>query len=68
MPIEFPKLLLDNQAAVLGVQPEMEQILLNLLVNAWPAMAGGGTLTLTTARRDAVEVITLALAEGIDHA
>jgi PAS domain S-box-containing protein len=46
--------------AVLGIQPEMEQILLNLLVNAWHAMAGGGTLTLTTVHRDAAAVITIA--------
>jgi PAS domain S-box-containing protein len=49
-----------NLPPVLGVRQEMEQILLNLLVNAWHAMAGGGSLTITTERRDAQAVITIA--------
>jgi signal transduction histidine kinase len=49
-----------NLPPVLGVRQELEQVLLNLLVNAWHAMAGGGTLTVTTARREAQAVITIA--------
>jgi PAS domain S-box-containing protein len=46
--------------AVWGVRQELEQVLLNLLVNAWHATSGGGTLTITTARRDTQAVITIA--------
>jgi len=45
---------------VLGVRQELEQVLLNLLVNAWHAMAGGGTLTISTERRQAAAVIVIA--------
>jgi hypothetical protein len=45
---------------VLGVRQELEQVLLNLLVNAWHAMAGGGLLTMVTERQDAQAVIAIA--------
>jgi PAS domain S-box-containing protein len=45
---------------VLGVRQELEQVLLNLLVNAWHAMPGGGTVTITTERRDTQAVIVIA--------
>ena len=50
----------SNLPPVLGVRQELEQVLLNLLVNAWHAMSGGGTLTITTERRDAQAVIAIA--------
>jgi PAS domain S-box-containing protein len=49
-----------NLPPVLGVRQELEQVLLNLLVNAWHAMADGGTITVTTERRDAQAVIAIA--------
>jgi two-component system, NtrC family, sensor kinase len=39
-----------NLPPVWGVQQELEQVFLNLLVNAWHAMADGGTITITTLR------------------
>jgi PAS domain S-box-containing protein len=49
-----------NLPPVLGVRQELEQVLLNLLVNAWHAMSGGGILTLTTERQGAQVVIAIA--------
>jgi signal transduction histidine kinase len=44
---------------VFGVPQELEQILLNLLVNAWHAMPGGGTITIMTERRDTQALIAI---------
>ncbi|MGH8067102.1 MAG: protoglobin domain-containing protein [Candidatus Entotheonellia bacterium] len=49
-----------NLPPVLGVRQELEQVLLNLLVNAWHAMSGGGTMTITTECQDAQAVIAIA--------
>ena len=48
-----------NLPPVLGTQQELEQVLLNLLVNAWHAMPGGGTITIKTERRDAQALIAI---------
>lgn len=45
---------------VLGVREELEQVLLNLLVNAWHAMPGGGTITITAQRQGATAQIAIA--------
>jgi PAS domain S-box-containing protein len=49
-----------NLPPVLGIRQELEQVLLNLLVNAWHAMSGGGMLTITTEHLDAQAVIAIA--------
>jgi two-component system, NtrC family, sensor kinase len=49
-----------NLPPVLGVRQELEQVLLNLLVNSWHAMSDGGTLTITTERRDTMAAIAIA--------
>ena len=48
-----------NLPPVLGTRQELEQVLLNLLVNAWHAMPGGGTITIMTERRDAQALIAI---------
>jgi PAS domain S-box-containing protein len=50
----------SNLPPILGVAQELEQVLLNLLVNAWHAMSSGGTMTITTEHRDAQAVIAIA--------
>jgi two-component system, NtrC family, sensor kinase len=45
---------------VFGIRQELEQVLLNLLVNAWHAMPGGGTITITTQLRNAQALIAIA--------
>jgi PAS domain S-box-containing protein len=40
-----------NLPPVWGVRQELEQVFLNLLVNAWHAMPEGGTITITTLRQ-----------------
>jgi two-component system, NtrC family, sensor kinase len=40
-----------NLPPVWGVGQELEQVVLNLLVNAWHAMPEGGTITMTTLRQ-----------------
>ncbi len=49
----------NGEPPVLGARQELEQVLLNLLVNAWHAMPGGGTITITTERRDAQAVVAV---------
>jgi two-component system NtrC family sensor kinase len=44
---------------VLGVQPELEQVFLNVLVNAWHAMPAGGTLRIVTEHRGAQAAIAI---------
>ena len=46
--IEIDVELAEGEAAVLADQSQLEQILLNLAVNARDAMPGGGRLTVTT--------------------
>lgn len=45
---------------ILGVRQELEQVFLNLLVNAWHAMPTGGTIAITTRRQDSYAIITIA--------
>jgi PAS domain S-box-containing protein len=45
---------------ILGVRSELEQVFLNLLVNAWHAMPTGGTITITTQRQGSQAVIAIA--------
>jgi PAS domain S-box-containing protein len=48
-----------NLPPVLGARQELEQVLLNLFINAWHAMPGGGTITIATDHRGAQTVITI---------
>lgn len=57
--IEVVKHYAPNMAPVFGVRAELEQVLLNLLVNAWHAMPAGGTITIATECREAQAVITI---------
>jgi signal transduction histidine kinase len=49
-----------NLPPVWGVRQELEQVFLNLLVNAWHAMPEGGTITITTLRQGAQASIDIA--------
>jgi PAS domain S-box-containing protein len=49
-----------NLPPVWGVRQELEQVVLNLLVNAWHAMPDGGTITIATQHRDSQAVLAIA--------
>ena len=49
----------DNLPPVLGSRHELEQILLNLLINAWHAMPDGGSITIVTEHRGTQVLIAI---------
>jgi two-component system NtrC family sensor kinase len=49
-----------NLPPVWGVRQELEQVVLNLFINAWHAMPDGGTITITTLRLGAQARIDIA--------
>jgi signal transduction histidine kinase len=57
--IEIVKCYAPDLLSVFGFREELEQVLLNLLVNAWHAMPAGGTITITTERLEERAVITI---------
>jgi PAS domain S-box-containing protein len=54
--IEFRTMLVDEIAPVLADPGQIEQVLMNLVVNARDAMPGGGTITIETSSGEALDV------------
>lgn len=55
--IQVIKSFQSNLPPLLGVSHQLEQVFLNILVNAWHAMPQGGTLTISTTEQDQMLVI-----------